>query len=85
MALMDWFKSKKQDQRLDETENAWLQAIQTVMKEMVPKEVFTIIGQKDNGLVVFTIETSSKRAMVAFSEIQELIHIISKNHSGATP
>lgn len=51
--------------------DVWLAAVETVMAEMVPNEAYKIIAGEENegGTLIFEIETTSPRALVAWSEV----------------
>lgn len=70
MKLTQLFKSTKQS--LSPQEQMWKDAFEKQIAELVPGEKFTLITTRAaNGVVAYSIETESKRAMIAWSEIQE--------------
>ena len=69
------FRSKKTPKPLELTpvDKEWKTAFETLLREMVPGEVFELTAVKENGATRFELVTESRRAMVAWSEIQEVL------------
>ena len=65
---------KKPKPVLDDSDIEWQNAFTNVLHELVPGEKFEIKAVKENGGVTrFELHTESKRAMVAWAEIQEVL------------
>lgn len=66
------FKKKKPE--LSESEREWKAAFETVLRELVPGEPFELVAVREpSGATRFELVTESKRAMVAWAEIQEVL------------
>ena len=65
---------KKKKPQLDESDREWQAAFTKVIAELVPDEKFEIVAHKEaDGATRFELVTESKRAMVAWSEVQEVL------------
>lgn len=77
MAMFDFFKSKAkpgEPRELTAEEKEWLEAFRSVLTELVPGEKFELRAYPEPANATrFELITESKRAMVAWAEIQELL------------
>lgn len=79
---MSWFKKLKEaftspdeSRELSAEEREWCAAFTKVMGELVGDEKFEIIAHPEpNKVTRFELVTESKRAMVAWAEIQEALN-----------
>lgn len=61
-------------QELSEADLEWKTAFENLLAEMVPGEKFELVaGKTSAGTTKFELVTESKRAMVAWAEIQEVL------------
>jgi hypothetical protein len=68
------FGKRKKKPELDESDREWQAAFTKVIAELVPGEKFEIVAHKEaDGATRFELVTESKRAMVAWSEVQEVL------------
>ena len=68
------FGKRKKKPELDESDREWQAAFTKVIAELVPGEQFEIVAHKEaDGATRFELVTESKRAMVAWSEVQEVL------------
>jgi hypothetical protein len=65
-------KTKKVELTAEDIE--WKNAFTSVLADLVPGEVFTLEAHPgENGVTRFELHTESKRAMVAWAEIQAVL------------
>lgn len=63
----------KKPKELDASDKEWRDAFTKVLEELVPGEKFNIVAVKEETVTRFELHTESRRAMVAWTEVQEVL------------
>ena len=77
MSIFDLFRKNKpvdEKRELTAEEKEWLEAFRSVLEELVPGEKFELVAHPEpSGATRFELVTESKRALVAWAEVQEVL------------
>lgn len=86
MAMFDFLRSKPlalKERELTPEEIEWRDAFKSVLEELAPGEKFELVAYPEpSGATRFELVTESKRAMVAWAEVQEVLKPTTPGEAG---